>query len=131
MSVALEFRLHILWTEFFPDQAWPGDPAAALEYIAAEVRMLRETDVRPTAEIQMAHDILVQLMLDQPVFDIVAPGKDQQQVFRSNCDALCWALHHDHNQTFENNFAAAMERLNEIGMGVLRFNEMQNRQDER
>jgi hypothetical protein len=43
MSVALEFRLHILWTEFFPDQAWPGDPLAALEYLAGEVRMLRET----------------------------------------------------------------------------------------
>jgi hypothetical protein len=43
LSVALEFRLRILWTEFFPDQAWPGDPLAALEYLAGEVRMLRET----------------------------------------------------------------------------------------
>jgi hypothetical protein len=42
MSVALEFRLRVLWSEFFPDQAWPGDPLAALEYLAGEVRMLRE-----------------------------------------------------------------------------------------
>jgi hypothetical protein len=42
MSVALEFRLQILWSEFFPDLAWPGDPLAALDYLASEVRMLRE-----------------------------------------------------------------------------------------
>jgi hypothetical protein len=50
MSVALEFRLRILWTEFFPDQAWPGDPLAALEYLAGEVRMLREMQVPNEAD---------------------------------------------------------------------------------
>ena len=44
MSVALEFRIRTLWTEFFPDLAWPGDPLAALEFLAGEVRMLRAMD---------------------------------------------------------------------------------------
>ena len=59
LSVALEFRLRILWTEFFPDQAWPGDPLAALEYLAGEVRMLRETsEASCFNELIVPHDIL-------------------------------------------------------------------------
>jgi hypothetical protein len=121
MSIALEFRLHILWTEFFPDEVWPGDPAAALDYLAGELRMLRETNVRPTDEIQLAHDILTQLIVDQPILDLVVPDADQQRAIHASCDVLCWTLHHDHNQTFAENFAKVTKRLKEMDVAIIRY----------
>jgi hypothetical protein len=125
-NVALIFRLRTVWSEFFPDQAWPGDPAAALEYVAGEIRMLRETDVRPTNEIQKAHDLLTQLILDKPLLNlIVAP--EHQAIIRANCDVLCWVLHHDHNKTFADNYERLIARMELLGLGVFRFSEMQNK----
>jgi hypothetical protein len=63
--------------------------------------------VKGNRELQRAHDILIGLILS-PVWRLALFGDDSpeaQKLLSANCDALCWALGHDHNQTFAKNIA--------------------------
>jgi len=126
-----------LWSELFPDELWPGSDEAAVRMMADEIRALRLlADIivttaieqvypqRTRDEIQMAHDLIVQMVQDRSLFDSVF-CKEHQETMLHNCDALCWVLRHDHNQTFGKNLEVIRARLASLGYEVLRYPEMQ------
>jgi len=127
-----------LWAELFPDQPQPASDEAIIEALALEIRALRlladnivttaieqETDVRPAHEIQMAHDILRQLVLDAELFHAVIQERNRGRALAA-LEALCWVLHHDHNTAFAANMAGIQMRLAALGYRIHHYEEMQN-----
>ena len=127
-----------LWHELFPDQPQPASDEATIEALALEIRALRlladtivttaielETDVRPAHEIQMAHDILRQLVLDAELFHEAIQERDRGRVLAA-LETLCWVLHHDHSTAFAVNMAGIEMRLAALGYRIYHYEEMQN-----
>lgn len=81
--------------------------------------------MRSEDEIQMRHDVLVGLLLDQELFDAVVDKQSQPAVFRY-AEALCWTLNHRHNTAFDDNFKVISEGLKARGLEVFKYPEMQN-----
>lgn len=64
--------------------------------------------LRPAAEVQEAHDILISIILGEIKIGL----SPDDPSLRSAADVLCWVLGHDHNQAFAGNLVkikAAME----------------------
>ena len=59
---------------------------------------------RSADELQRAHDILVQLILDPSLRIAVVGSKFQDDLIRY-AECLCWCLGHEHNPAFANNMA--------------------------
>ncbi len=68
--------------------------------------------MKTEAEIQRAHDILIEIILDR-VPNPFPP--DSLPFLIANADVLCWLLDHDHNTTFSNNLAKVESYMNEAG----------------
>ena len=69
--------------------------------------------VRPRVEIQRAHDLLTAIALDERLRrDLFEPGR--LQIVKASLDALCWVLHHDHNQTLALTLEALEVKLNAL-----------------
>lgn len=63
--------------------------------------------IRNGEEIQRAHDMLVGLILgDVPEIEVDADALERMNY---SCDALCWVLHHEHNDSFAKNLAELEE----------------------
>jgi len=130
-----------LWHELFPDVPLPDTSAAVVEALAVEVRALRtladcvvttaverEASMQSHETVQMVHDVLRQLLLDQSLFDVVVDRRSQPEVKRW-ADALCWVLKHEHNPTFAARFADIRAMLAALGFEIYQYPEMQNREE--
>jgi hypothetical protein len=74
--------------------------------------------VRPRAEIQRAHDLLTAVALDEQLRrDLLEPG--QLQVITANLNALCWCLHHDHNERLAVTLASLEAKLNALDIQLV------------
>jgi len=124
------------WTDLYPDQRWPG-PLQAFAEMAMEIHALRmltdelvgmavegEGKLRSMDEIQRAHDILACLVTQPKLVERLGP--DTLRIFVINLDVLCWALHHDHNETFQKTLDVIQEHLAMLGIRFFRHPEMQD-----
>lgn len=69
--------------------------------LATEIRL------RPTYDVQTAHDVLVAFLLKDLPVDL--PAEVQLQI-HNMASVLCWVLGHEHNPTFAETLAQ-LERL--------------------
>ena len=107
-----------------------ADPASVSEttdhlragpMIKEAIRLLQEitgpegaVEMPKTAEeLQKAHDILVAIILDEVPHEIKGPAKT---IVSIQCDVLCWALGHAHNEAFGKNLATIMADLEKKGL---------------
>lgn len=68
--------------------------------------------MRSELEIQRAHDMLIALILRE-VPNPLSP--ESIHALRVACDVLCWALEHDHNDTFGRHLAGLEQALASAG----------------
>jgi len=77
--------------------------------------------IRDEDEIQKAHDILAQLLLDEEVLLTVEPNLLRRHEMASIAEVLCWVLRHDHNTRFAERLKRIYDRLEVItGSPILR-----------
>jgi hypothetical protein len=69
--------------------------------------------MRTREETVRAHDLLVQLLLDDELRGMIEPAVLER--IQWHADVLCWMLHHDHNQNFAINLAALETSLAGLG----------------
>ena len=130
MSMSDLLRAH--WKDLYPDEEWPGE-VEQLRAMAEELRVIRSLlgfadplaprhhpDLRSREEIDRAHDLLVQLRLDQPVLDRVIHTADQHRL-NAAIDVLCWILRHEHSRTFANILTDIELRLAALGYAMYRY----------
>jgi hypothetical protein len=70
--------------------------------------------VRTPQEVQRAHDILVNLIVDEELREAVTGAEDSRRTLRAlmnSADVLCWLLGHDHNRNFAENLEGLQEFL--------------------
>jgi hypothetical protein len=75
-----------------------------------------EITLRPAAEIQRAHDILVAVLLGETP---LRPNDRARRYISVACDALCFVLSHEHNTTFAENLQTIEAEIKEAGGGEL------------
>jgi hypothetical protein len=71
-----------------------------------------EPRLRDASEIQRAHDILKNIVLEE------IPVKVDQAPLYASLDVLCWVLRHDHNHTFADNLDGVEEAALAAGFMV-------------
>lgn len=70
--------------------------------------------MRTETELTRAHDILTAVILGEVVPGApITPQTDM--LIRVARDVLCWALQHDHNQTFANNMRILEQSIADAG----------------
>ena len=72
--------------------------------------------MRDEKEIQLAHDILVQILLGE----VPSPFDDDKyrDALNAAASTLCWVLKHEHNSTFKDNLDKIIKYLAELGYTV-------------
>lgn len=80
-----------------------------------------ENELRSVAEIRRAHDRLSAILLGE-VPNPFSADPFSLKVLTAACDALCWALHHDYNQTFGNNLRMIDEFMSQQGLTLVEEN---------
>ena len=68
--------------------------------------------MRSKDELQRAHDLLHSIVLGQVPITL---SREEQPLIVAALDVLCWALHHDHNQSFALNLALLTKALEDLG----------------
>jgi hypothetical protein len=71
--------------------------------------------MKTEAEIQKAHDILVEIILNRVPNPF--PPKTRE-LLMARMDVLCWALDHDHNKSFEENLEKIQKFLAQLGYSL-------------
>jgi len=66
---------------------------------------------RDEDEIQKAHDILAQLLLDEEALLAAEPNLLRRHEMASIAETLCWVLRHDHNTRFAERLKRIYDRL--------------------
>jgi hypothetical protein len=112
----------IIWSALFPDQPWPGDDAE-VKAMADEIRSLRtltdnvvtralneQEQMRSRDEIQRAHDIVGRYCTET----------NDAETF-AQVSALCWVLRHGNDGNFAKSLQAVEERLERLGIEVIRL----------
>jgi len=74
--------------------------------------------VQPAKKIQRAHDLLLQLTLDQMLGEELAP-----KVILA-LDVLCWVLCHDHNPSFQDKLNGLEQALKDAGFELVDGHEL-------
>jgi hypothetical protein len=64
-----------------------------------------EPVLREPIEVQRAHDLLAQLVLNEHLFFELIEDESDRHCLVAALDALCWMLGHHHNQVFPKNLA--------------------------
>ena len=72
--------------------------------------------MRSQREVQLAHDMLVSLLLGPKERLERIVDTDKAHLMIAAVDVLCWILHHDHNVTFATNLADVEYLLREEGI---------------
>jgi len=81
--------------------------------------------IRTADEAQRAHDMLIQLLLDDDLRKrILGPESVDPEglivaSIRANADVLCWLLGHQHNTTFETNLEGVERMLRKLGIEII------------
>jgi hypothetical protein len=120
------------WTALYPDKPWPG-AVAAMRTMGEEIQALRlltdsvvttcledEGRRRSVDEIQRAHDLVGQYCHEM----------DDAATFH-HVSALCWVLRHDHNTVFGQILQQVEDRLERMGIRVVRLPHLQQPDQER
>jgi len=124
--------LQRLWKINFEDRGWPGEVPALvflfnelveLRGIVASFRAEQPQPLRTHDEVQRAHDVLVQLVINQDLAEEIDPALIESLSHR--LDILCWVLCHDHPQGFAEGLAAIATAFAELGIVVGRYETMQ------
>ena len=76
--------------------------------------------MRDLDDIQKAHDILAQLLMDEELLNYLALRPSERLMMRAAADALCWVLGHDHNQQFGDRMTRLYRRLADAGVPIER-----------
>lgn len=76
-------------------------------------------------EVQRAHDLLVFVVTTEKVRDALLDNPELLAGARGALDVLCWALRHDHNQSFDHNLTALERCVRNMGYKIHRYEEMQ------
>ena len=69
---------------------------------------------RDPDEIQKAHDIIAQLLLDKELLPVIEPTVLRQRELVAVAETLCWVLRHDHNTRFAERLKRIYDRLEAI-----------------
>lgn len=80
---------------------------------------------RTREEVQRAHDLLVFIVTTKKVRDALLADPELFASAQGALNALCWALRHDHNQSFGRNLTALERCLRNMGYEIHRYDEMQ------
>lgn len=70
------------------------------------------TTLRAACQIQIAHDVLTQVMLGQIPLEL---GEAERKHLHACLDVLCWVLCHDHNAAFATNLQSVMRDIEAMG----------------
>ena len=72
-----------------------------------------ESHLRPLCQVQLAHDVLVGIILEPDLCP--PPASSERKALICAADVLCWVLQHDHNVTFAKNLKAYLAYAEEKG----------------
>lgn len=79
-----------------------------------------ESKVRNPLEVQQAHDLLYQLVVDG-LGKKTGANANHIKTLHSWLDVLCWVLGHGHNDSFEENITAIQEHLASLGYDLVLY----------
>jgi hypothetical protein len=74
---------------------------------------VRDVQLRPSTEIQIAHDVLWHVVMEKTPLQLDAA---ELLLARAGLDVLCWVLLHDHNPSFAANLHMLRHEMSEAGM---------------
>ena len=87
--------------------------------MAEEETQATPSQLRDAAEIQYAHDLLVQLLLSEEETRREVITENMDRTIDNMACVLCWCLHHDHNEDFPTLMRMIEERLAALGIVML------------
>jgi len=70
--------------------------------------------IRDEEDLQKAHDILAQLLMDRELLPVIEPSVLRRLEMAAVAETLCWVLRHDHNTLFAARLKRIYDRLEAI-----------------
>jgi hypothetical protein len=97
---------------------------------AGEEALAQPKIVRTADEVQRAHDILVEAMINGELCAVAFKGAGallDLECVKANVDVLCWLLGHNHNRTFTNNLSTVETACEIAGYELLDKGHLESR----